>query len=102
MGTPEEVDVTAYEREVARDLVRRVLVVAPAPIAVGAIFAGVDGAISAAIGLVLVATNFLVGARIISWTAQRSPGAGGTFGETQGRSPTTTSWFWIREWPTCR
>ena len=71
-----KVDVTAYERGVARDLVdptspdgrarSRSSSTRSSPL---------DGAISAAIGLVLVATNFLVGARIISWTAQRSPGA---------------------------
>jgi hypothetical protein len=75
MGTAQAVDVTAYEREVARDLARRVLFVAPLAVAVGAIFAGVDGAISAAIGLALVAANFLVAARVVSWTARRSPGA---------------------------
>jgi hypothetical protein len=76
VGTPEELAATqAYEREVARDLARRVLLVAPVPIVVGAIFAGVDGGISAAIGLVLVAANFLAGARLVSWTAHRSPGA---------------------------
>ena len=82
MGTSEAVDVTAYEGEVARDLVRRALLVAPLPILAGAVFAGVDGAVSAAIGLVLVAANFLVAARVVSWTAQRSPGAamGAVFG----------------------
>ena len=75
MGTTQPVDVTAYEGEVARDLARRALIVAPLPIVLGAIFAGVDGAVSAVIGLVLVAANFLVAARIITWTARRSPGA---------------------------
>ena len=75
VGTAQSVDVTAYEGEVARDLARRALIVAPVPIVLGAIFAGVDGAVSAVIGLVLVAANFLVAARIITWTAQRSPGA---------------------------
>jgi hypothetical protein len=75
MGTAQAVDVTAYEREVARDLARRVLFVAPLAVAAGAVFAGVDGAISAAIGLALVAANFLVAARVVSWTARRSPGA---------------------------
>lgn len=75
MGTAEAVDVTAYEGEVARDLARRALLVSPVPIVVGALFGGVDGAVSAAIGLILVAVNFLVAARIVTWTAQRSPGA---------------------------
>ena len=75
MGTPEAVDGTAYEGEIARDLARRALIVAPIALLAGAIFAGVDGAISAAIGLVLVAANFVVAARVVTWTAQRSPGA---------------------------
>jgi hypothetical protein len=75
VDTAQSVDVTAYEGEVARDLARRALIVAPVPIVLGAIFAGVDGAVSAVIGLALVAANFLVAARIITWTAQRSPGA---------------------------
>jgi hypothetical protein len=75
MGTAQATDVTAYEREVARDLARRVLIVAPLAVVVGVIVAGVDGAISAAIGLALVAANFLVAARVVSWTARRSPGA---------------------------
>jgi hypothetical protein len=76
MGTSQAIDATgAYEREVARDLARRVLLVAPLAIAVAALWSGAEGAVSAAIGLVLVATNFLVSARAISWTARRSPGA---------------------------
>jgi hypothetical protein len=75
MGTAQAPDVTAYEGEVARDLARRVLIVAPLAVAIGAIVAGVDGAISAAIGLALVAANFVVAARVVSWTARRSPGA---------------------------
>ncbi len=75
MGTAQAVDVTAYEGEVAKDLARRALIVAPLPIVVGAVFGGVDGAVSAAVGLVLVAANFIVAARVVSWTAQRSPGA---------------------------
>ena len=75
MGTAQPVNVTAYEGEVARDLARRALLIAPLPIILGAVFAGVDGAVSAAIGLVLVAANFIVAARLVTWTAQRSPGA---------------------------
>ena len=75
MGTAQAPDVTAYEGEVARDLARRVLIVAPLAVVVGAIVAGVDGAVSAAIGLALVAANFVVAARVVSWTARRSPGA---------------------------
>jgi len=65
----------AYEGEVARDLVRRMLLVAPVVLLVAGVFRGLEGLVSAAIGLVLVALNFLASARLITWVAQRSPGA---------------------------
>ena len=65
----------AYEGEVARDLVRRMLWVTPLVLLVAGVFRGVDGVVSALIGLVLVALNFLASARLITWVAQRSPGA---------------------------
>jgi hypothetical protein len=75
VDTAPAVDVTAYEGEVARDLARRALIVAPLPIILGAIFGGAVGALSAALGLVLVAVNFLVAARLVTWAARHSPGA---------------------------
>jgi hypothetical protein len=66
---------TAYEGEIARDLVRRMLIVSPLVVLVAAAFRGFDGAVSAAIGLALVALNFLASASSITWVAQRSPGA---------------------------
>ena len=65
----------AYEGQVAGDLVRRVLIVSPAVLLVAGIVSGVDGVLSAAIGLVLVSLNFLVSAKLITYTARRSPGA---------------------------
>jgi hypothetical protein len=65
----------AYEGEIARDLVRRMLWVTPLVLLVAGVFRGVDGVVSALIGLVLVALNFLASARSITWVAQRSPGA---------------------------
>ena len=65
----------AYEGQIAGDLVRRLLIVSPAVLLVAGVVRGVDGLISAAIGLVLVGLNFLVAARLISYTARRSPGA---------------------------
>ena len=65
----------SYEGQVAGDLVRRVLIVSPAVLLVAGIVSGVDGVLSAAIGLVLVSLNFLVSARLITYTARRSPGA---------------------------
>lgn len=65
----------AYEGQVAGDLVRRLLIVSPGVLLIAGVARGVDGLISAAIGLVLVGANFLVAARLISYTARRSPGA---------------------------
>jgi hypothetical protein len=39
------------------------------------VFRGVDGALSAAIGLVIVAVNFLAAAAILSWATKKGPGA---------------------------
>ena len=65
----------AYEGQIAGDLARRVLIVSPAVLLVAGLVSGVDGAISAAIGLVLVGLNFLASAALITCTARRSPGA---------------------------
>jgi hypothetical protein len=75
VGTTQAVDVTPYEGEVARDLARRVLLVAPIVILSAGIFRGVDGVVSAVIGLVLVALNFLAAARLITWAARYSSSA---------------------------
>ncbi len=76
VGTAQPVNVTALRRPGRpRPRPARPARLAPVPIILAAVFAGVDGAVSAAIGLVLVAANFLVAARLITWTAERSPGA---------------------------
>jgi hypothetical protein len=64
-----------YEQAVARDLVRRVLLVAPAVVVLAGALRGVDGVVSAALGLVLVAANFLAAARLITWASRYSTGA---------------------------
>ena len=46
---------TNFEGQIARHLARHALIVAPLVIGAAAVFRGVDGAISAAIGLVIVA-----------------------------------------------
>lgn len=63
----------AYESQIASHLARHALLVAPVVVLIGGIAAGVDGAISAAIALVIVALNFLVSARLIAWGAARGP-----------------------------
>jgi hypothetical protein len=72
MSTP-AVEV-AGERSIAIDLVRKLVLVSPAVVILAGILRGVDGAISAAIGLVLVAVNFLIAARLIGWAAGRGLG----------------------------
>jgi hypothetical protein len=65
-GTP-----VAHENRVAGHLARHALLVAPFVVLGCGLLRGVDGAISAAIGLVLVALNFLVSARLIAWSAAK-------------------------------
>ena len=62
----------AHERRIADHMARHALIVAPVVILACGLLRGVDGAISAAIGLALVAANFLVSARLIGWAAERS------------------------------
>lgn len=64
-----------YEGQVARHLARHAVLVAPAVILVAALVRGVDGALSAAIGLAIVAVNFLAAAAIVGWAAQHGPSA---------------------------
>lgn len=65
----------APEAEIVRDLVRRGLPVAPVVIAVASIAAGIDGALSAAAGLVLVTVNFVAAAASLAWAARINLGA---------------------------
>ena len=62
----------APETEIAVDLVRRGLPVAPALVAVGALVAGADGALSAAYAVALVLGNFLLSAVLIAGAARIS------------------------------
>jgi hypothetical protein len=62
----------ATERIIARDLVRRGLVVAPVAVAVGAVLAGTDGAASVAFALGLVLANFWVSAALLAWATRIS------------------------------
>ena len=63
----------AHESRIAGHMARHALVIAPVVILACALVRGVDGALSAAIGLLLVALNFLVSARLIGWAAAKSP-----------------------------
>ena len=69
-----QADGAAPERQVARDIVRRGLLVAPLLIlACGAIW-GLVGAASSAYAIVLVLANFLLAAFLITWSARISLG----------------------------
>jgi hypothetical protein len=68
-----EVPVAAPEAEVARDLLRRMVWVAPLFVVAGAIGWGVDGALSALVGLALVGLNFAAAAALIGWGAKQGP-----------------------------
>jgi hypothetical protein len=62
----------AHENRIADHMARHALIIAPLVILACGLLRGVDGAISAAIGLALVALNFAVSARLIGWAAARS------------------------------
>ena len=61
----------AHESRIAGHLARQALLVSPLVVLGCGLLRGVDGAISAAIGLVLVSLNFLVSAWLISWGAKK-------------------------------
>jgi hypothetical protein len=72
----ERVEVTvdaAPEAEVARDLLRRMVYVAPLFVVGSAVFWGVDGALSALFALGLVAANFAAAAFLIGWGVKNGP-----------------------------
>ena len=58
--------------EVARDIARNGLFAAPVFLAVGAIFWGVDGALSVGFALSIVIVNFLIAAAMLAWAARIS------------------------------
>ena len=61
------------EREVAFDLVRRGVLIAPVLVAASAAFAGWAGAASAGFAVALVVTNFALSAAILAWAAKVGP-----------------------------
>ncbi|MGH9025029.1 MAG: hypothetical protein ACRDWD_02775 [Acidimicrobiia bacterium] len=63
----------AVEREVALDLVRHGLYIAPAVVLVAALGQGYGGAAAAALGIGVVVCNFLASAVLLGWAARRSP-----------------------------
>lgn len=67
-------DGPAVETDIARDMLRRGAWAAPALVAVFGLIWGVDGALSTAYGIAIVAVNFLLAAALLSWTARISLG----------------------------
>ena len=63
----------APEAEVARDLLRRMVWVAPLFVVASAVFWGVDGALSSLFALGLVAANFAAAAALIGWGVKNGP-----------------------------
>ncbi len=73
----------APEREVARDMVRRALPVAPVIVVAALVPWGIDGALSAAFAIAVVMANFLLAAWILAAAARLGPAmvmAGALFG----------------------
>jgi hypothetical protein len=68
-----DTDAPPVEREVAVDLVRRGLLVAPVIVLVAGLVRGWDGAASAAVALGIVLVNFLGAAAIMTWAARGGP-----------------------------
>ena len=64
----------APEYELVGDLLRKALPAAPVAVAVAALFAGVDGALSAGVGVALVAGNLLLAAASLVWAGRISLG----------------------------
>lgn len=58
--------------DVAKDLVRRVVLIGPVLIGVGAIFYQTNGAASVAFGLAIVIVNFLMAAYLLAWAGRIS------------------------------
>ena len=64
----------APEQQLARDLARRAVPVAPVLLIIGALGWGYDGAFSAGYGVALVVLNFLLAAAFLTWAGRISLG----------------------------
>ena len=65
------------ERDIARDLVKHGLLLAPVVVLVAGIVSGWDGTASAAIAFAIVLVNFTLAALTVGWAAKISPVAVG-------------------------
>lgn len=66
-------DVAEIESRIARDLVRKALIVAPIVIVGLGLWRGVDAAAAAGVAFAIVIANFLANAAILGWTARNNP-----------------------------
>lgn len=70
---PEAVTVEAPEKQIAFDMLRRGIPVAPVLVVLGALVWGVDGALSVGFGIGLVLVNLLLAAASMSFAAKYGP-----------------------------
>lgn len=68
-------DTPPVERQIAHDMARRALPVAPVLVLLGGTFWGWDGALAAAYGVALIVGNFLLAAALLTWGARKSAAA---------------------------
>ncbi len=68
-GAPSSDDV-APESELVGDLVRKALPAAPVAVALAGLLAGIDGALSAGVAVILVVANFVAAAASLAWAAR--------------------------------
>jgi len=73
MNARPDVAAINVETDLATDMVRRALPVAPAIVLVAAVFGGSQGAWSALLAVAVVVANFLLAALSLSWAARTSP-----------------------------
>ncbi len=63
------------ESKIARDLVRKALIVAPVVMLGVGLWRGVDAAAAVALAFGIIIANFLANAAILGWTARNNPSA---------------------------
>ena len=70
VGLPED-----HESRIADHMVRRALLVAPLVLVLAALLGGRRSVVGALLGVIVVALNFLLASRLITWSARISPEA---------------------------
>ena len=70
----ERYDTTSPEADIAFDLVKRAIWIAPALVLISGLIWGLDGAASAGVGVGIVMANFLASAGMLTWAGRISVG----------------------------